>query len=162
MSPVAKILDEILKQIQVHGSLLHNTGLASEENKDWSAVIANSKMILENTERALELLDRIRKPAEVNNPMQTAFSRVKKPAKIPPATQEPLVQLDLTICQLESMGTILTQLATNEEQEPDLTSLADLGRIIQSLAMEALEAAEVKNDRQTQETPSQIQGQGGR
>ena len=50
-----------------------------------------------------------------------------------------LLQLDETICKLESMGTILTQLATNEEDEPELTSLADLGRIIQSLAMEALE-----------------------
>ncbi len=52
-----------------------------------------------------------------------------------------LVQLDETICKLESMGTILTQLATNEEEEPELTSLADLGRIIQWLAMEALELA---------------------
>ena len=53
--------------------------------------------------------------------------------------KSPLVQLDETICKLESMGTILTQLATNEEEEPELTSLADLGRIIQWLAMEALE-----------------------
>jgi len=53
--------------------------------------------------------------------------------------KETLYQLDVTICKLESMGTILTLLATHEGQDPDLSSLADLGRVIQFLAMEALE-----------------------
>jgi len=55
------------------------------------------------------------------------------------STQDPLTHLDEAICKLESMGTILTLLATTEAEEPEMTSLADLGRIIQSLAMEALE-----------------------
>jgi hypothetical protein len=102
--------------------------------------------------------------------------------------KEHVEELDKAICKLESMGTILTQLATNEGQELELSSLADLGRIIQSLAMEALdltteievsevnndhqaqetpsqiqdEVSEVNNDHQAQETPSQVQGQGGR
>jgi len=83
--------------------------------------------------------------------------------------QETYFQLDETICKLESMGTILTQLATNEGQEPELSSLADLGRVIQFLAMEALDLktkievfGEVNNDHQTQEAPGQVQGEGGR
>ena len=47
--------------------------------------------------------------------------------------------LDQSICQLESMGTMLTHLATMETQKPDLTSLADLGRMIKQHAGTALE-----------------------
>jgi hypothetical protein len=54
-------------------------------------------------------------------------------------TKRIMNELDETICKLESMGTILTQLATDEGQPPERTSLADLGRVIQFLAMEALD-----------------------
>ena len=52
---------------------------------------------------------------------------------------EAYVLLDTTICKLESLGTILTQLATMENQYPDLSSLADLGRLISEQAMIALD-----------------------
>ena len=54
---------------------------------------------------------------------------------------EAYVQLDKTICKLESLGTILTQLTTMESQDPDLSSLADLGRLISEQAMIALDLA---------------------
>ena len=51
-----------------------------------------------------------------------------------------ITELDETICKLESMGTILELVCTTEcGVYPDLSRLADLGRVIQSLAMEALE-----------------------
>ncbi len=53
-------------------------------------------------------------------------------------TENTLVSLDETVGKLESMGTILVHLATSESEYPELTSLADLGRIITSLAKEAL------------------------
>ena len=47
--------------------------------------------------------------------------------------------LDHSICKLNSLGTILTQLTTMEDQKPDLESLADMGRLIRQEAQMALE-----------------------
>jgi len=52
-------LDKILSRIRVQGSLLRSAGLASDEYEDWSAVIASGKMIQEEAEGALDLLDEI-------------------------------------------------------------------------------------------------------
>jgi len=50
-----------------------------------------------------------------------------------------LLKLDLALCKLDSLGRILTQLATDEGQEPDLASFADLGRVIEGQAASGLE-----------------------
>ena len=47
--------------------------------------------------------------------------------------------LDRSICTLHSMGKILAHLATMEEQEPDLSTLADLGRVVVREAKAALD-----------------------
>ncbi len=50
-----------------------------------------------------------------------------------------ITDLDHTICKLESLGTVLTHLATMECQEPDMTALADIGRLIAEHATAALD-----------------------
>jgi hypothetical protein len=54
-------------------------------------------------------------------------------------TQELVYELDVILCKLESLGTVLTQLTTMEDQKPDLTSIADLGRLIREQAETGLE-----------------------
>ena len=50
--------------------------------------------------------------------------------------------LELILCKMKSLGTILTHLSTMECQDPDMTSLADLGRIIQEQTTTGLEVIE--------------------
>ncbi len=50
-----------------------------------------------------------------------------------------ITNLDHTICKLESLGTVLTHLATMECQAPDMTALADIGRLIAEHATAALD-----------------------
>ena len=50
--------------------------------------------------------------------------------------------LELILCKMKSMGTILTHLSTMKCQGPDMTSLADLGRIIQEQTTTGLEVIE--------------------
>lgn len=47
-------------------------------------------------------------------------------------------ELEKTVCRLESMGSILSNLCAPDREAPDLTSLADLGSLICRDAMEAL------------------------
>ena len=48
-------------------------------------------------------------------------------------------EMDTTFCKLESLGSMLTQLSTMENQAPDMTALADLGRLISEQAMKGLD-----------------------
>lgn len=48
------------------------------------------------------------------------------------------MELDAVLCQLHSLGTVVTPISNLESEEPDLTALADLGRIITSISMKTL------------------------
>lgn len=50
--------------------------------------------------------------------------------------------LESILCKMKSLGTILTHLSTMECQEPDMTSLADLGKIIQEQMIIGLDVIE--------------------
>jgi hypothetical protein len=49
-----------------------------------------------------------------------------------------ILEVDAALCQLHSLGTVVTQISNLESEEPDLTALADIGRIITSLSMNTL------------------------
>lgn len=48
---------EGLGRIRAHGSLLISAGLASEEYEDWRAVAVNGRMVIDEAENLLELID---------------------------------------------------------------------------------------------------------
>ena len=49
-----------------------------------------------------------------------------------------IAEIDEALCRLHSLGTVVMQLSIMECQEPDLTAMADVGRIITEVAMETL------------------------
>ena len=53
-------------------------------------------------------------------------------------SDERIEEIDLALCRLHSMGTVVAQLSIMECQEPDLTAMADVGRIITEVAMDTL------------------------
>ena len=52
---------------------------------------------------------------------------------------EQIAELERCLCKLESLGCILESLCDPERELPDVTALADLGRIIAAEAMEGLD-----------------------
>jgi len=54
-------------------------------------------------------------------------------------TEPATLDLDRTLCAIESLGRILTALSLAESTEIDLHWLADLGRVISQQAMNALD-----------------------
>jgi hypothetical protein len=53
-------------------------------------------------------------------------------------SDQTIMDVDVALCQIHSLGTVVTQISNLESEEPDLTALADLGRIIASLSMNTL------------------------
>ena len=53
--------------------------------------------------------------------------------------REKMTHLEALLCRLESMGAILTALCDPDHKPPEISSLADLGRVISRDAMEGLD-----------------------
>ncbi len=54
-------------------------------------------------------------------------------------TAEDMFEMDRLFCILHSLGTIITQVCNLETEEPDIPSLADLGRLVREKADFGLE-----------------------
>ncbi len=57
MNTFVRLFEGYLSRIRAQGSLLHGASLPSEEYEDWNAVNVCAKIIQEDANRALELLD---------------------------------------------------------------------------------------------------------
>jgi len=58
--------------------------------------------------------------------------------------RQEVADLDLSLCRLHALGTLVAQISTLETQEPDLLAIAEVGKIITETAEAVLESSKLE------------------